>query len=50
MTPRELEDKFYGLATTVMSRVRAGQIADLVRRLETVPDMAELAALLAAER
>ena len=50
MTPRELEDKFYGLATTVMSRKRAERIVDLVGRLETVPDMAELAALLAAER
>lgn len=50
MTPQELEEKFHGLAATVMSRGRAERIADQVARLEGVPDVSALAALLAAER
>ncbi len=49
MTSRELEDKYYWLASTVMSRSRANAIAGMVGQLEEVVDVSELAALLAAE-
>jgi 2-methylcitrate dehydratase PrpD len=50
MTRQELEDKFYWLASTVMTRGRAERIAGIVERLEELPDLSELTSLLAAEK
>jgi 2-methylcitrate dehydratase PrpD len=46
MSQAELEAKFLRLATTVTTSRRAKQIMSLIERLEDVPDVAELAALL----
>jgi 2-methylcitrate dehydratase PrpD len=46
MTRQELEDKFMGLATRVLPRDQAAQIAAAVRSLEEVKDLRDLTDLL----
>jgi 2-methylcitrate dehydratase PrpD len=46
---RALEAKFFDWATTRLPRARAERVHTLVRRLEELPDVAELVALLAVQ-
>jgi hypothetical protein len=46
MTQQELEDKFMGLATRVLPREQASQIAAAVGNLEEVKDLRDLTDLL----
>jgi 2-methylcitrate dehydratase PrpD len=46
LTPEEIHAKYLSLATTVTSAAHAGQIAELVQRIDRAPDIARFAGLL----
>jgi hypothetical protein len=46
LTPEEIHAKYLSLATTVTPAVHAGQIAEIVQRIDRTPDIARLAGLL----
>jgi 2-methylcitrate dehydratase PrpD len=48
LSPQELEDKFLGLASMVVSRDQAKELLHAVRNLETMKDLNELAELTAS--
>jgi 2-methylcitrate dehydratase len=50
LSDREIEEKFRSLAAGLFARARAGQVIDMVWRLESLEDVGKLMPLLKAAR